>query len=194
MGPHWALHGSWIERSVFCSDGFSPPLRFCLKELVPSLPPVGQPILSRRNLSCSSQGCPLTGRRVSLMMTVSMVCPSGGSLHALLPRLNQGKVCQEEDTPSPTHGRSLCRSQALPKQGNSRCIISGPGSQSKSAFSHSVALPPFIPSLSGLPPEIPASSHAASSQNLGKAHQVPFYIECSQCIGLQPNADLDYCT
>lgn len=168
-------------------------MRFCLKEL-PSLPPLGQPILSRRHLSCSSRDCPLTGNRVSLMMTASTVCPQGGSLRALLPRLNQGKVCQEEDTPSPTHGRSLCRSQALPRQGNGRCIISGPGSQSKAASPHSMALPLFIPSLLGWPPEIPASPQAASSQNLGKALQAPSYVECSQCIGLQPNADLDYCT
>lgn len=85
-------------------------------------------------------------------------------------------------------------SQALPKQASGRCVISGPDRQSQRGSTHSVAFAPFIPCLLGLPPKLPASFQAASSQKLGKAHQVPLFIECSQCIGLQPEAELDYCT
>lgn len=85
-------------------------------------------------------------------------------------------------------------SRALPWQASGRCVISGPGSQSQCGSTYSDALPFFIPCLLGLPPKIPASPQAASSQNLGKAHQAPLFIECSSCIGLQPKAELDYCT
>lgn len=38
------------------------------------------------------------------------------------------------------------------------------------------------------------SQHHLRHQDLGKAWKTPLFIECSQCIGLQPNAELDYCT
>lgn len=44
-------------------------------------------------------------------------------------------------------------------------------------------------------PGIPASSQTYTARiYLGKAHQAPLFIECSQCTGLKPNAELDYCT
>lgn len=121
-------------------------------------------------------------------------CPQGGSLDVLLPRLNLGIPCQEEGPTQTDSGEEhvpvVSFATASPAQ---VCVLGG--RRSKHIGLRGLQSSPTRHPLSlELASRAPSFTSDTCGQDLGKAHQAPLFIECPQCIGLKPNAELDYCT
>lgn len=138
---------------------------------------------------------PLTGRRLSLMKASKHRpgCPQGGSLDVLLPRLNLGNTMSGRSHPSRLRRRTFACGQLRLTSPAQVCDLRS-GQAKHIGLPASRAPLPFTHSLLSLPPGIPALPQTHAAKGLGKAHQAPLFIECPQCIGLKPNAELDYCT
>lgn len=120
-------------------------------------------------------------------------CPQGGSLDVLLPRLNLGTSCQEEGHTQTDSGEEhlhvVSFAAASPAQ-----VCDLWGRQAKHicllGLQSSITLHPLSLELASWDPSFTSDTR---TQDLRKAHQAPLFIECPQCIGLKPNAELDYC-
>jgi hypothetical protein len=197
--PHCLSHGRQTEQMEWCLDEHVLSMGFYFKDSPSS------PCSSSLGTACTTQQTPVspipeppTHRKENFLNEGKWTpgCPKGGSLYVLLRRLNQEKLSGRKAHPNQLMGVTFACHRLHPSKPVHRCTTSVLGNLSKCA-SLSFRAPPSIilPSLFlELASEDPSSVSDTTSQTLGKAHQATLFIECPQCIGVKPNAELDYCT